>query len=120
MDSNGTALTGDNLPLDETDNVATPLRGVAVAGQQIGIDFDDGQINDALARHPDGKELPVSLRDDGGSGHGTHVAGTAAGDGSDRDRCTPPFTYQGVAPEADLIVVKMGFSAIGDKTRWQR
>ncbi|MFL6812253.1 MAG: S8 family serine peptidase [Bradyrhizobium canariense] len=111
VDSNGTALTGDNLPLDETDNVATPLRGVAVAGQQIGIDFDDGQINDALARHPDGKDLPVSLRDDGGSGHGTHVAGTAAGDGSDRDRCTPPFTYQGVAPEADLIVVKMGFSA---------
>src|SRR5262249_40137235 len=45
-----------------------------------------------------------------GEAHGTHVAGTAAGDGSDRDTCTPPFTYVGVAPEADLIVVKMGLA----------
>ncbi len=110
IDSNNNPLTGDNVPLDETDNVATPLRAPTVPGCTFGIEFDDDQINDALARHPDGKDLPISLRDDQGEGHGTHVAGTAAGDGSDRDRCTPPFTYQGVAPEADLIVVKMGLS----------
>jgi subtilisin family serine protease len=111
VDINNNPLTGDNEPLDETDNVATPLRAPTVPGCNFGIEFEDHQIDDALARHPDGKDLPISLRDDDGSGHGTHVAGTAAGDGSDRDRCTPPFTYQGVAPEADLIVVKLGASA---------
>jgi subtilisin family serine protease len=110
VDDNGNPLTGDNEPLDETDNVATPLRAPTVPGCNFGIEFDDDQINEALARHPDGEDLPISLRDDQGEAHGTHVAGTAAGDGSDRDRCTPPFTYVGVAPEADLIVVKMGLA----------
>jgi subtilisin family serine protease len=113
-DSNGVVLTGDDVPLDETDNVATQLRAPTVPGCNWGIEFTDEQIDAALARHPDGKDLPISLRDDG-SRHGTHVAGTTAGDGSVRDRCTPPFTYQGVAPEADLIVVKMGF----DRGRFQ-
>jgi subtilisin family serine protease len=108
IDSNGNVLTGGNVPLDETDNVATSLRAPTVPGCNWGIEFTDEQIDAALSRHPDGKDLPISLRDDG-SRHGTHVAGTAAGDGSVRDRCTPPFTYQGVAPEADLIVVKVGF-----------
>jgi subtilisin family serine protease len=38
-------------------------------------------------------------------GHGTHVAGSAAGDGSASPQ---PFQYAGVAPEADLLVVKGG------------
>lgn len=108
-DSNSVILTGDNIPLDETNAVATPARAPTVPGCNFGIEFDDSQINDALEAHPDGKNMPISLLDDD-SKHGTHVAGTAAGDGSDRDGCTPPFTYQGVAPEADIIVVKMGFS----------
>ena len=40
-----------------------------------------------------------------GHGHGTHVAGTAAGDGS---AGAEPYRYAGVAPEAELLIVNGG------------
>ena len=42
------------------------------------------------------------------NGHGTHVAGTAAGDGSAVGAGGTPFTFAGVAPLADLMIVKGG------------
>jgi subtilisin family serine protease len=41
-------------------------------------------------------------------GHGTHVAGTAAGTGAGTGNGLPAGRYPGVAPAADLIVVKGG------------
>lgn len=64
--------------------------------------FDREQINSALrASTPQQGFALVPSRDL--SGHGTHVAGIAAGNGRASEG-----RYVGVAPEASLIVVKLG------------
>ncbi|OAA27363.1 subtilase family protease [Frankia sp. EI5c] len=85
----------------------------------LGVEYTADRINLALthqpeepAEHDDDEEDPapvvlVRTRDDAedDGGHGTHVAGIAAGDGSQADRCSGAFTFVGVAPEAEIIVV---------------
>jgi subtilisin family serine protease len=61
--------------------------------------YNSVQINAALTAGP-----PFASVDT--NGHGTHVAGTAAGNGRQDDRCSNPGHYVGVAPEAGLVVVK--------------
>jgi subtilisin family serine protease len=67
--------------------------------QQIGRVYDRNAIDAGITAGP-----PFASVDT--NGHGTHVAGIAAGNGRQDDRCSNPGRYVGVAPEADLIVVK--------------
>lgn len=77
--------------------------GLPPAGYNVGTEFTSQQINAALQTA--GREERFRLvpsRDI--SGHGTAVAGIAAGNG----RGSQGRRYRGVAPEAELLIVKMG------------
>jgi subtilisin family serine protease len=72
------------------------------AGFGFGVEYSRAAINAALrnanpfakVRHKDVAPM-----------HGTHVTGISAGDGSAAGEGRPAFTFVGVAPEADIIVV---------------
>ncbi len=68
-------------------------------GYQIGTEFTQEKINRALQADNRAERLRLVPSTDI-SGHGTAVAGIAAGSGGS--------TYDGVAPESDLIIVKLG------------
>ncbi|MCM1049235.1 MAG: S8 family serine peptidase [Clostridiales bacterium] len=74
----------------------------APEGFLTGVEFSRAQINEALnaSSMADGSLLVPSLDT---SGHGTAVAGIAAGSGENYGS-----VYEGVAPESELIIVKLG------------
>jgi Subtilase family len=82
-----------DLGLRPTGAEASPT----ILAQNYGVEYRDTHINAQLRGTPGA--MPVRHRDCGG--HGTHVASTAAGDGG------PGFTHIGVAPRAELIIVKL-------------
>ncbi len=91
----------ENAAMDGTQDsapaAARPARRPP-AGYRLGVEFDSAQIDRALAA-PAGQRQFELLPSIDSSGHGTAVAGIAAG-GS-------PM-YQGVAPDAELLIVKLG------------
>ena len=86
--------TGTNRIVSIWDQAAS---GAGIPAYPYGKFWTAAQINSGTCAEAD------SL------GHGTHVAGIAAGDGSQTGGGKPSFKYAGMAPRADLVVVKTDF-----------
>ena len=86
----------DQTVSEETDDVRY---GKMPDGFSIGTEYTAEEINAALQMHALDRYRRIPSRDL--SGHGTAVAGIAAGKSADG-------LYTGAAPEAELIVVKLG------------
>ena len=81
---------GTQPPLIENGNTPGP-----------GTLYTNKQINDALQGRG-------AVNSSDNFGHGTVTAGTAAGNGRATAHSVPAGTHMGVAPDADLIIVKAG------------
>ena len=85
----------------------------------IGVVYDQDQITQALKGNATVRTKDVDARNKR-EGHGTHVAGIAAGNGRPPTCCHVTQTYVGVAPEAELIVVRYDYTdtdEIGENQR---
>lgn len=88
------------------DQSLTPVAGEAPPqGFTKGVEYTKLQIEAELGASP-----PNFVRERDVHGHGTHVMGIAAGNGSSLQT----RKYVGVAPEADLIVVKGGDNSFSE------
>jgi subtilisin family serine protease len=74
----------------------------AILDQTIEKEYDSDTINLALAQPTEQERYAICPSRDN-SGHGTHVAGIAAGNGRASDG-----RYRGVAYESELLIVKLG------------
>ena len=79
------------------------VEGMPPQGYQLGTEFTEEQINEALRQKTRAEQLAIVPSIDT-SGHGTAVTGIAAGNG----RGSEVGRQAGAAPESSLIIVKLG------------
>lgn len=85
--------------LDIWDQTLTPIGAENHPdGFNYGVEYTQGDINDEIDGSPE-----AYIRERDIKGHGTHVAGIAAGNGR-----ASSGKYRGVAPKANIIVIKGG------------
>ncbi|MCI8454976.1 MAG: S8 family peptidase [Lachnospiraceae bacterium] len=90
---------------DDFRNADKSTRIVRLFDQMTGVVYEREQINEALragSREAARKIVPSFDT----SGHGSAVAGIAAGNGQESDG-----RYRGAAPESDLLIVRLGTAA---------
>ncbi|MFY7965395.1 MAG: S8 family serine peptidase [Chitinophagaceae bacterium] len=84
------------------DHTITPINSeISPTGFTYGVEYTQTQINDELDGTPTG-----FVRERDYNQHGTHVTGTAAGNGAS----LASRKFSGIAPNADIVVVKGGNS----------
>jgi subtilisin family serine protease len=94
--------------IDPHDGVQSPEASYMDGSDRYGVVYTDTMI-DAVLR---GNASFSTIKHRDCNGHGTHVASIAAGNGRMLDTSSSPPTYSpptnaGVAPEADIVVVKV-------------
>lgn len=104
VDNSGPA-TGTSRILyiwDQTIATHSATGGPFPAGFNYGVEYTNAQLTTKL------QTGAGTINTVDADGHGTHVASIAAGDGTDSGGL-PSGTFKGLAPSADLIVVKTTF-----------
>ena len=87
------------------DQTLTPTGSESMpADFSYGVEYSNAQINDELDGSPAG-----FVRERDTNGHGTHVTGSAAGNGA-----TMGGKYAGMAPGADIIFIKGGNNSFSE------
>lgn len=105
-------------PVFRLPNDQTKSRIRAILDQTVSppVTFTKAQIEAAIATDTQiiqpgamvgGNRVETGIND---HTHGTHVAGIAAGNGKIAGNCNGEYTYVGVAPEAELVIVKHDFA----------
>lgn len=97
------------------DQLLTAGTGDTAGPGGLGVVYDQHAMDQAVQGLRRIRSLDTGIvkdkEDERSKGHGTHVAGIAAGDGSSATCCHGPNTYIGVAPLASLVVVRSDFAA---------